>query len=670
MNEYSDFRATMAHLDILSEPKLLLAVICSLASKLVGNDTIAKATEEVLRVYNSAEEIKSQHNREDVIMNTPEPISADFHTAVIDDKNLSTVDKCVYIALCSQADKNTHECQPKVIDIANKASCSERAVRDSLATLEKRGIIKRKFRYINHRQIPSLYTVFGAESLIPTENQTHIAEAENNPVIKEVSYSTEQEDTYSTGGNEGGNQCSVERNTVPDGRNSLQGEKTLESLKIPYRGAYLPALAEKESKGTNARIPEDPEEKTKDSLTGGALLPISECKDQNPENPQGDIASASEAKTEETLFIRAEYDETAQTDTAQTAVCENPVIRPDAPLVATVSRTATGEAVIPEIPEWLMKQYEAAKKRYAELYDQPKPTEAPKKAEQPPMEPEEPKMPEPGTTEYYQRRLENTRNAFPELCQPVKQIVSVASQMADVLADIKKPKVDKSGETAQAECETPVVKAEEKCDTPAPSDKPINAPEPVEEVKPAERSTADNVPAISDTPISPVKTPETATKPVAPKNTAKGKRAVSRHPKELYSPSDAPEIMQATAEYFLYKTGRVALRWEEIAVLRKFSATQYPAVVQKEIVRACERFKKRKESLKCLTLMYVAVALEKRPTYGKKKELSEEKKKYFAQYEPEKKEYTAEELDAIQARIDEMQAKFNAEEEERRRRLQ
>ncbi len=610
--------------------------------------------------------------------------------AVTHDRTLSATDKSVYNALCYYADRNTRECQPKVAAIAFEASCSPRSVHRSLNVLEARGAIQRTPRFRGHKQIASLYLIIGYKAICYSETGYTATDVEK--CIADTSTDKVSEESYTdyhtniTADNNS-SECMPDCQTnhalpnchsvvsVPTCQTNhsvtdWQTEKTLESLKIPYGGACLPASAEKESEGTDARIPEDPEEKTKDSLTGGALLPISECKDQNPENPQGDIASASEAKTEETLFIRAEYDETAQTDTAQTAVCENPVIRPDAPLTATVSRTATGEAVIPEIPEWLMKQYEAAKKRYAELYDQPKPTEAPKKAEQPPMEPEEPKMPEPGTTEYYQRRLENTRNAFPELCQPVKQIVSVASQMADVLADIKKPKVDKSGETAQAECETPVVKAEEKCDTPAPSDKPINAPEPVEEVKPAERSTADNVPAISDTPISPVKTPETAAKPVAPKNTAKGKRAVSRHPKELYSPSDAPEIMQATAEYFLYKTGRVALRWEEIAVLRKFSATQYPAVVQKEIVRACERFKKRKESLKCLTLMYVAVALEKRPTYGKKKELSEEKKKYFAQYEPEKKEYTAEELDAIQARIDEMQAKFNAEEEERRRRLQ
>ena len=129
--------------------------------------------------------------------------------------------------------------------------------------------------------------------------------------------------------------------------------------------------------------------------------------------------------------------------------------------------------------------------------------------------------------------------------------------------------------------------------------------------------------------------------------------------------------MRPTAEYLLYKTGRKGLRWEEIEILRELSAIHYPTVVNKEIRRACERFEKRNQPLECLTMMYIAVGLRKWRSFGKKKkkELSEEKKKYFAQYEPERKKYTPEESAAIDAEINRLQAKFDAEEEERRRRM-
>ena len=57
----------------------------------------------------------------------------------------------------------------------------------------------------------------------------------------------------------------------------------------------------------------------------------------------------------------------------------------------------------------------------------------------------------------------------------------------------------------------------------------------------------------------------------------------SRNPEEVCTPDDAPEIMKATAELFLHKTGRQGLTWDEISALRELSASQFPSRVQKEI---------------------------------------------------------------------------------------
>ncbi len=146
-----------------------------------------------------------------------------------------------------------------------------------------------------------------------------------------------------------------------------------------------------------------------------------------------------------------------------------------------------------------------------------------------------------------------------------------------------------------------------------------------------------------------------ADKPSAPKNTGKKKSAKGKS-------SYAPEVMRPTAKFSLLRTGRKRLRLEEIAVLRKLSATHYPTVVNKE-TPSCARFEKRNQSLLCLTLMYVEVALKNwSPTYGKKKKVEED-----AEPATVKKPLTEEEKQAIQAEIDRLQAKFDAQAEQRRK---
>ena len=90
------------------------------------------------------------------------------------------------------------------------------------------------------------------------------------------------------------------------------------------------------------------------------------------------------------------------------------------------------------------------------------------------------------------------------------------------------------------------------------------------------------------------------------------------NPEEVCSPDDAPDVMKATAELLLFKTGRKALTWDEVSALRELSATQIPARVQKEIDTAVKRFLKRGQPLSQLTFCYIAGSLSHQPTRGKK----------------------------------------------------
>ena len=71
----------------------------------------------------------------------------------------------------------------------------------------------------------------------------------------------------------------------------------------------------------------------------------------------------------------------------------------------------------------------------------------------------------------------------------------------------------------------------------------------------------------------------------------------------------------------MYKTGRKGLTWDEISALRKLSATQFPARVNKEIDTAVKRFLKRGQPLSELTFGYIAGSLSHQPTRGKKHKL-------------------------------------------------
>lgn len=127
-----------------------------------------------------------------------------------------------------------------------------------------------------------------------------------------------------------------------------------------------------------------------------------------------------------------------------------------------------------------------------------------------------------------------------------------------------------------------------------------------------------------------------------------GREETPESPAESFSPEDAPEIMRSTAEYLLLKTGRKTLTENEISALRELSATQYPSRVQKEIDRACERFRRNGNDLGTLTFCYIAGALRSQPSLKRKSRKKSEPDGMSltqAEIDATREEQTEEELD-------------------------
>lgn len=123
---------------------------------------------------------------------------------------------------------------------------------------------------------------------------------------------------------------------------------------------------------------------------------------------------------------------------------------------------------------------------------------------------------------------------------------------------------------------------------------------------------------------------------------------VTDKPGEHNLPEDIPDIMRPTAEYLLFKTGRKALIEKEISALRELSAHQYPSRIQKEIDRACERFRRNGNDLETLTFCYIAGALRKQPTRGARAgQAARGGRKSRAKSKPDGMSLTQAELDAM-----------------------
>jgi len=67
----------------------------------------------------------------------------------------------------------------------------------------------------------------------------------------------------------------------------------------------------------------------------------------------------------------------------------------------------------------------------------------------------------------------------------------------------------------------------------------------------------------------------------------------------------APRALRETLELFWLKTGRQELSLEDLAALRELDRTHTPAVIQKAITESVERFRRRDDDPRALTLRYV-----------------------------------------------------------------
>ncbi|MGH7334626.1 MAG: hypothetical protein ACREKS_18155 [Candidatus Rokuibacteriota bacterium] len=72
----------------------------------------------------------------------------------------------------------------------------------------------------------------------------------------------------------------------------------------------------------------------------------------------------------------------------------------------------------------------------------------------------------------------------------------------------------------------------------------------------------------------------------------------------------APAALRETVEYFLFKTGRESVAPHELDSLQRLDEAHTPAVVQKAVTRAVERFRRRGEDAARLTLDYVWQSLQ------------------------------------------------------------
>ena len=120
-------------------------------------------------------------------------------------------------------------------------------------------------------------------------------------------------------------------------------------------------------------------------------------------------------------------------------------------------------------------------------------------------------------------------------------------------------------------------------------------------------------------------------------------------PEKAVNLDEVPEVMRATAEYLLFKIARESLKESELSSLRELSASQYPARVQKEIDKACERFKRKNQDLRTLSFNYIAGSLRNQPSRklaGRKQSKPDMTQSEIAHKE---QDYSEADLDAIEA---------------------
>lgn len=92
--------------------------------------------------------------------------------------------------------------------------------------------------------------------------------------------------------------------------------------------------------------------------------------------------------------------------------------------------------------------------------------------------------------------------------------------------------------------------------------------------------------------------------------TANAKSQTQYIPKSAVELEGVPQIMLATVEYFLLKTGRKEITPQELSALKALEKIHVPARVNHEIARAVARYEKLNRPLHSLTLEYIYESLK------------------------------------------------------------
>ena len=85
--------------------------------------------------------------------------------AVLRDSSLSPCEKALYAVICTHADVKTRTAMLSIATIARETNCSERTAQKCVKKLVGRGVLERKERFVERRQVACLYHIVGGNAL-------------------------------------------------------------------------------------------------------------------------------------------------------------------------------------------------------------------------------------------------------------------------------------------------------------------------------------------------------------------------------------------------------------------------------------------------------------------------------------------------------------------------
>ncbi len=154
----------------------------------------------------------------------------------------------------------------------------------------------------------------------------------------------------------------------------------------------------------------------------------------------------------------------------------------------------------------------------------------------------------------------------------------------------------------------------------------------------------------------PEQSAESENKKQTPENTGPAQEKESQKCEEAIALEEVPDALRTTAKYFLHETGRSSLTLEDLKALRRLNLNHTPARIQREIDTACDRFRRRAQSVTALTFSYIANALEYQQSRKKREDKTKSESALggvtSADVERIGKKLTVEELDRELDRIE------------------